>query len=147
MLEYIPMLGKMQLLNILLFSGVMGLLCSHLAKKKGKGPLLWFLMGFLFGIFGLILLYIVPTFSKKEEKPVFQTPKAVERGDAWIHMWYYLDPTHKQMGPFEFPEFIKRVKEKKVAKETLVWSEGMKEWKRLSDLPEEVVSSFEKSAS
>ena len=132
------MLGKMQLINVFLFSGVMGLLCSHLAKRKGKKPPLWFFLGFLFGIFGLILLYIVPTFSKEEKQPAYKPPKPVEHSDAWIRMWYYLDPTHKQEGPLEFPDFIKKVKEKKVAKETLVWSEGMKEWKKLSDLPEDV---------
>ena len=129
----------MQLITVLLFSGVMGLLCGHLAGKKGKRPPLWFFMGFLFGIFGLILLYIVPSFSKEEKKqPAYIAPKPVERSDAWIRMWYYLDPTHKQVGPFEFPDFIEKVKQKCVAKETFVWSEGMKEWKKLSDLPEEV---------
>ena len=133
------MITKMQLLNLLLFSGVMGLLCSHLAKKRGKHPLIWFSMGFLFGIFGLILLYIVPTFSKQEVKrPAYKAPKPVERSDAWIRMWYYLDPMQKQVGPIEFPEFIDRVRSKKVEEETFVWSEGMKEWKKLSDLPDEV---------
>ncbi|MCP5469409.1 MAG: DUF4339 domain-containing protein [Chlamydiales bacterium] len=127
------MLGKMQLLNVLLFSGAMGLLCSHLAKKKHKKPLVWFFLGFFFGIFGLILLYIVPSFSKKPAEKRFVPPPKLERSDAWIKMWYYLDPTHKQQGPFEFPDFIEKVKEKK---ETLVWGEGMKEWKKLSELPE-----------
>ena len=133
------MIGKMQLINVFLFSGIMGLLCSHLAKKKGKRPPIWFAMGFLFGIFGLILLYIVPTFTKAEQKkPAYQPPKPMERSDAWIRMWYYLDPTHKQEGPFEFPDFINKVREKHVAKETLVWSEGMDEWKKLSELPDDV---------
>lgn len=127
----------MQLLNVLLFSSAMGLLCSHLAKKKEKRPILWFLIGFLLGIFGLILLYIVPSFSKKRaKKSSFRPPPRVQRSDAWIKMWYYLDPTHQQMGPFEFPEFIEKVKNEKG--HTLVWGEGMQEWKELSELPEVV---------
>lgn len=132
------MLDKMQLIPVLLLSVMMGLLCAHLAGKKGKRPPVWFAMGFLFGVFGLILLYIVPTFSKVNKKPAYTPPKPVERSEAWIRMWYYLDPTHKQVGPFEFPDFIEKVKQKRVEKETLVWSEGMKEWKKLADLPEEV---------
>ncbi|MCH9703445.1 MAG: DUF4339 domain-containing protein [Chlamydiae bacterium] len=128
----------MQLIHLLLFSGVMGLLCSHLAKKRGKRPLVWFLMGFLFGIFGLILLYIVPTFSTQEKRAAYKPLKPVERSDAWIHMWYYMDGSHEQAGPLEFPEFIEKVKSNAVQRDSLVWSEGMKDWKKLSDLPEEV---------
>ena len=130
------MVGKMQLINVLLFSSAMGLFTSHLAKKKGKRPQVWFFLGFLFGIFGIILLYIVPTFSKREEKKPFVAPKPVERSDAWIKMWYYLDPTRQPMGPLEFPDFLDKVKEKKIEGNTLIWGEGMKEWQKLSDLPE-----------
>lgn len=50
-------------------------------------------------------------------------------------MWYYLDPTHSQQGPFEFLDLAKLRKEEHLSERSFVWGEGMKEWKQLSELP------------
>ncbi len=64
---------------VILMAVLFGLLCSSIAKSKNRDPLAYFLLGFLLGIFGLIIAAIVP---KKEIKqryaPPYQPPGAVQ---------------------------------------------------------------------
>ncbi|MFN0064608.1 MAG: DUF4339 domain-containing protein [Chlamydiales bacterium] len=128
-------MGIMQLFNILICCLLISFLTSHLAKKRGKNPLSWFVLAFFLGIFALILLYILPSFPQKIKT---SSPPEERRhnSDAWIKMWYYMDSSHQQMGPIEFPDLAKSWKEKMLSKNSLVWGEGMKEWQKLSDLPD-----------
>lgn len=41
---------------------------AYYASRKGKNPVLWFLLGFLFGIFPMIILYFLTFRNKSEEK-------------------------------------------------------------------------------
>jgi len=138
-------MGIMQLLNIILCGILFGLLGAHFAKKRGRPPLKWFWIVFFLGIFGFMALLFLPKERQKRRlvnqplKPVF--PK---RSEAWLKMWYYLDPSHTQQGPLEFPDFIKKVKEKGVTETSYIWGEGMQEWKRLSELPD-LIQEIEKA--
>lgn len=145
MVKYTLTKGIMQLLNIILFWVFFGLLCSHLAKKRGKRQLPWFFTGLVLGIFGVILLYVLPTRqSPQKAPPKKKAPAPIERSDAWMKMWYYLEPaSRKQKGPMEFPDLAKQWREKALTDKTLIWGEGMKEWQKVQDLPE-IVKEMEK---
>ncbi len=145
MLKYSLNKAIMQLLNIILFWVFFGLLCSHLAKKRGKRQLPWFFIGLILGIFGVILIYILP--SSKEVLTKSKPNKRadpLERSDAWMKMWYYQEPTSKlQKGPMEFPDLAKQWHKKALTEKTLIWGEGMPEWKKVHDLPD-IVKEMEK---
>lgn len=126
----------MQLLNIVLFWLFFGMLTSHFAKRRGRSSLLWFFIGLFLGIFGLLTLFLLP---KVEPSTQIQKPKLLpfdKRSESWLKMWYYIDPTHVQQGPFEFPDLIKKWKEKGICEKSYIWGEGMPEWKRLNELPD-----------
>lgn len=125
----------MQLLNLFLFWLFFGGLASYIARRKGRHPLAWFGIGLFLGLLGVALALILPRPKKKKPKPTAK--KALpERSDAWLKLWYYMDGSHTQQGPLEFPDFIKLHQDTSISSTTLVWGEGMKEWKPLSDLPE-----------
>lgn len=130
-------MGKLQLINIILFWLFLGVLGAHFAKLRGRSPLAWFAIGLMIGIFGLATLFLLPKIQKKARlTPARKAPLPPKRSEAWLKMWYYLDPAHAQQGPFEFPDLIKTWKEKRISEATYIWGEGMQEWKRLSDHPE-----------
>ncbi len=87
--------GKMQLLNLLLFWLFFGILSSHLAKKKGRNPRIWFFIGLLFGAFGVALLYLLPLFEKLKAKKAVVQPKPLPPQSQRRDFWSYLDTTHK----------------------------------------------------
>lgn len=127
----------MQILNIFLFWVFFGLLAAHFAKKRGRSQTLWFMVGFLFGPFGAVAAFLVSPVRRQQmvisrEKPSFKPFKS----DAWIKMWYYLDISHKQQGPVEFPDLIKIWKNKELSEKNFIWGEGMNEWKQLAEMPE-----------
>lgn len=135
------MLSKMQLLNVLLFALFFGVLSAHLAKKQRRNPLTWFLVGFFLGLFGVGLICSLPFVERwkaqRKHKPVLplrhvQPPPPPERS----HIWYYLDAQHQEKGPIELPDLVQIWKEKQLGKNSYVWSAGMPEWKKLSELPE-----------
>ncbi len=130
-------MGNLQLINIILCWLFLGALGAHFAKKRGRFPLAWFGIGLTMGIFGLAMLFLLPKIEKKPARSL--TPKVLpppKRSDSWLKMWYYLDPTHVQQGPLEFPDLIKTWKEKHICDTTYIWGEGMAEWQRLSDHPD-----------
>jgi energy-coupling factor transporter transmembrane protein EcfT len=128
-------MGIMQLINLFVFLLFISFLTAHFAKKRGRNPLTWLFLTFIFGIFATITLFILP---KVVEKPIRQPlrPPLIKRSDAWLKHWYYLDNNHKQQGPYEFPDFIKNWKNKTICEKSMIWGEGMDEWKRLADLPD-----------
>ncbi|MFC2049119.1 GYF domain-containing protein [Chlamydiota bacterium] len=130
-------MGKLQLINIVIFWLFLGLVGAHFAKKRGRFPLAWFGICLMMGIFGLAMLFLLPKIEKRPApQPVKGTLPPPKQSDAWLKMWYYLDPKHAQQGPFEFPDLIKTWKENRIGSATYIWGEGMKEWKRLRDQPD-----------
>ncbi len=140
MVKYTVHMGIMQLFNIVLFWVFLGCLCSYLAKKQGKPQLPWFFTGLVLGIFGIILLYILPKKDAKKKN----LPPRMPQDEAWTKMWYYLEPkTREQKGPMEFPDLAKNWRKKAVTDRTLIWGEGMDEWKKVDELPN-IVKEMEK---
>lgn len=133
----IMQLSISQLIPLILFWLVCGLLSYRLAKRRGRQPIVWFLIGFFMSIFGVIALLLLPRARRRVEVPT-QPLRAVfpKRSESWLKMWYLLDQAHTQDGPYEFPDLIKKWKESGINEKSYVWGEGMKEWKRFSELPE-----------
>ena len=44
-----------------------GVLASMIARRKGRDPANWFIIGFLFGLFGLIAAFIVEDLTKSDD--------------------------------------------------------------------------------
>ena len=49
---------------------------------------------------------------------------------------YYAAIDGRQAGPFTETELVRLINEKRIVKETLVWHQGMNQWKPAQDVPE-----------
>jgi hypothetical protein len=52
---------------VILWSVIAGF-AAYVASQKGRNPIVWFIIGFLFSILGLIAIAAVPSLSK-DDKP------------------------------------------------------------------------------
>lgn len=120
---------------------VFGALSAYFAKMRGKNPYLWFFLGMLFGIFGLLYLIFAP---KVQAARTSQRAEAPEEKAKTIDItppydpkhnekfWYYLDPENKQYGPMSFDALYRLYKDAKISQQTYVWNESLEEWEPLS---------------
>lgn len=124
---------------------VFGALSAYFAKARGKNPYLWFFLGMLFGIFGLLFLIFSPKNktapaarqaqgarqnTSAEETPTIDIippydPKYNEK------FWYYLDGQNMQFGPMSFDALFRLYQQGSVSKQTYVWNESFEEWQNL----------------
>jgi hypothetical protein len=108
-------------------------LTAYVARARGRSPFRWFLIGFFFGLLGLLALFLFP---KKEEAGVQHTeppPLAPQQPPALL-FWYYLDEKHQQQGPLSSVAFDTVRKEGKLGVNTYVWNTDMDNWKRLDEV-------------
>jgi hypothetical protein len=112
--------------TILLLIGytLMGYATSKYASYKEKNPKTWFLLGFLFGVFAMLALFIIP---KKSIAPPRKTPSPFDGS-----IWYYLDETNSRIGPVSFEKLKESHAVKKLPDDPYIWGEAMPDWKRLS---------------
>lgn len=128
---------------------LMGGATSHFAKQRGRHPLGWFAIGLLFGLFGLIFLFLLPKLNKEENAQTkLEIPTKVETENHSLFSknseWYYLNKEHQQTGPITFEALIEMWDKMLLSKESYVWCLGMAEWKKVSELPYLEVSITEK---
>jgi hypothetical protein len=114
--------------------------CSHLARQRGRSPLNWFIAGVFFGIFALILLFILPIrrrseasrseipVSQKISKPTALSPSHEEK------LWYFLDENKIQVGPMSFDALSKAWNEGKIQENTYVWNDLLDNWQRFQEV-------------
>lgn len=114
-----------------------GSITAYVAKKRGRDPLIWCLVGIVFPL-GLFLLLLLP-------KGEYSTVKNHEEiialtGCSDLNYpckeWFYLDVKYQQQGPVMFDYLRKCWKEEKLVPQSFVWSDGMQQWKRISELPD-----------
>ncbi len=55
-------------MEVVIINLVMGIACAILADTRGRSALAWFLLGFFFGCFALIGLFVIPDLKVQEEK-------------------------------------------------------------------------------
>lgn len=140
----------------LLFAG----LCAHFAKKQGRDPVIWFLVGLVIGVFGLLILFLFPKKTAEEEAksstevegdkeiegdPAFDSesydiaheePQISNEGIFFQKEWYYFDQEKKQQGPVGISILRAYWKEEKIDKDTFVWSENMANWQKVNAVPQ-----------
>ena len=128
---------------------VLGLVCAYYAKKQQRNPLLWFCIGLLLGIFGLILLLVLPLIQRLQKKSAAKKePRAQEIIDIAPltplsrildplfanTLWYYMDQTSAQKGPMSFTALENDWKEGKLLTTSYIWNEKLADWKLFSEL-------------
>ena len=124
------------------------------ANRKGRNPLLWFVVGVLLGIFApLILLFLSPVKTERENgyptmtvsKPDPSqehlsmpppTPEELKLQDEEEKLWYYLDQTHQQIGPVSIVALRALWNRGLLELKSYVWSNGMPQWEKVDNLPE-----------
>lgn len=123
-------------LTIKIFVGLlMGGITSYLAYRRGKQPIIWFFIGALLGVLGLLLLFFFP--NPQSDRKKMPITIAIEKDPPFVlQSWYYLDKDHKQYGPVSFSYLKGLWSQEKLQSGSLVWQEEMTHWKKLDDLPE-----------
>lgn len=141
----------MSLENILTISMwvLFGCSCAYFAKKQKRNRYVWFFVGLLLGIFGLLLLLMLPMlerFFKKEEKKqpstvVIDMPIEEKKGPSLSTdpafadiLWYYLDENKAQVGPMSLQALERNWAEGKLQAATYVWNEKLSDWKTIGEL-------------
>lgn len=141
-----------------LFSLVMGLilgvLTAMLAVRKGKNPYLWFFLGFLLGILGLLVLFFWPPMgfnpptaaNKEEEGTTSHPPPAPPPPDGAAppldplslasEEWYYLDDSWQPQGPVSLEYLQEAWRQKKLDPQSFVWAPSLHEWTKVAALPQ-----------
>jgi hypothetical protein len=119
----------------LLIATIVGFLSAHIANRRGRNSFLWFGIGFLFGILGILAIFLIPGAKKKQQPPILPqvTPQPYIDGPL-DRFWYYLDSGHQQQGPMSLDALTKAWKRGEIAPSTLVWHEELTDWKELQEL-------------
>lgn len=121
-------------LSLLCSSILHGLLCGYLAERRKCNPWIWFFIGMMCGICGLIVLFITtkkqPQVANKGTKT-----KTIINPNFYSIPWYYVDSTRKQQGPIDFSMLQKLIEEKEISKENYIWCEEWDNWKVLQEVP------------
>lgn len=118
---------------------ILGSINAFLAKRQGKNPYLWFLLGSILGIFGIFLLYYTPAVApsqKQTNNPANPTTIDIitNVNDADKEkFWYYLDPQNKQFGPMSFDALTRAWHAGTITQKTYVWNENLEHWIRFED--------------
>lgn len=120
-------------------------LSAYLAKKRGRNPIIWFLIGLTFGLLGLFSIFFFPSLKKGEKKgSVAPSKKAPYEEEALAPLpptivgpsdkfWYYLDPLNAQQGPMSFDALTRAFGQGKITGTTYVWHEDLSDWKPLQE--------------
>lgn len=128
---------SMELLILTLVLLLIGSITAHYAVQRGRSPVYWFTLGALFGIMGLLLLFLLPDLANQKDKKTNIVQSSVQShiaNDYKGKKWYYLDDAHAQQGPMDFERLIPAWNDQLISSKTFVWSEGMSDWKTIEEL-------------
>lgn len=109
---------------------VMGSLGAYFAFKRGKNPYLWFAIGALLGLIGILFLFFSPVEKKKGEEKASTPPPH----PFTLREWYYLTPTQESKGPLKYETLLELWKKGELSAENYVWQEEWSEWKQFSEV-------------
>lgn len=125
-----------------------GVITAYFAQKRGRDPLIWFMIGMLLGVLGLIVLLILPA-SKANVEPINEkieeaflpsSPAPLVPEETALPFltkeWFYIDSLKQQQGPISFDSLKKIWYEQQLSDQTYVWSEGMEGWEHIGQMPQ-----------
>ncbi len=121
----------------LVISFLLGCQCSHLAKRKGRDPTVWFMVGAFFGIFGLLVILFLPARKSIKLLTVPTVPEPPFEALSLLHaekFWYFLDEKKTQYGPMSFSALKTAWNKGTIQEKTFVWNEEMDNWKPLKEV-------------
>jgi len=126
---------------------LLGATAVYYAKKRGKNPYLWFMLGFFFGLTGLLFLLFFPRLKKslrkkKTDHPAFTQPQTQIQPSPSLFLspyplntiWYYLDSEMKQQGPVSLKKLEEMKRGGLVHSKTYVWNESLSQWKKWDEI-------------
>lgn len=140
-------LSPKEVMIALVMGLVWGLACMYFAKKKGRDPKGWFILGLLFSIFAFAALMLIPSEKSMQlaaEAKALQTKKEEElqlkqsfkplTTTLENRKWFYLDTQNTQNGPIDLKALKVAKAQGSINSKTYLWSEGMLDWKILEEL-------------
>lgn len=128
-------------------SVLMAFICASIAEKKGRNTTAWFFWGLMFSFLALIVLFFLPSLNDETAGAIGPNEDAQAASDVDIlskfpepseveqKLWYYLDTDYQQMGPVSTIALKQLWDTGLLDVNSLVWSEGMEEWKKVGELP------------
>lgn len=135
---------------------LMGIVTAYFANQRGRDPYIWFALGIFFGLLAMIALVLLPPLKSEEEMAIDERNKEiVERREKQVgeeeklesapdlqpqsvetKEWFYLDKSHQQQGPTSFFLINELWEGGDINVQTLVWTEGMPDWRKVGDVPD-----------
>lgn len=123
---------------------VFGAICSYFAKQKGRDPVAWYVLGMLFCLLALIVLFLLPPLKTSSQNDIEVDEDQKLSGEKpddqithpsyLISEWFYIGIQKRTEGPVAF-DFLKKMwAEERISENSFVWTEGMKQWKRVKEL-------------
>jgi GYF domain 2 len=124
---------------------------AYYAQRKGRSPLLWFIIGILLGVIAPFILLFLPIVKKEHDSgvptirsqpdPLLQMeqppPAPIElKRQEENKLWFYLDQNHQQIGPVSVVALRELWNRGMLELNNYVWTEGMKQWEKVDNLPE-----------
>jgi hypothetical protein len=128
---------------------------AYYASRKGRNPLLWFIIGVLLGAIAPLILLFFPTIKNEQKNngmptmtvsqpdpnftpvsPTPPTPADLKRQDEEGRLWYYLDQDHQQVGPVSIIALRELWNRGLLELNSYVWTDGMEKWEKVDHLPE-----------
>lgn len=128
----------MQLVLTLIIWVLFGMATAYVAQNKGRDPGVWFAIGMLLGVFGLILVYLLPPVAQESEEEIVlkvePLPRESHADERMKKPWFYLDASGNQQGPVPLTAILEMQAKGEITADTYLWCEGMPEWQQASEL-------------
>lgn len=107
---------------------------------------MWFFLGILLGVLGLIILYFLPDLNTARhtnndnpetspDKPMVEllpAPPKIAQPDQ--EEWYYLDRKNNQQGPVSLAIVKQEWAKGEIDQDTYVWCQEFDQWYKIKDL-------------
>lgn len=113
-----------------------GLFCSKIAKNKNRNTYVWFILGILFGLLSLIIIYFLKPLRSTSINTILPTQgQILDIPENDNNYWYYLDHEKKQIGPLSINKIFNNYLEKVISEDTYVWNDTMSTWIKFKEVP------------